>query len=453
MHFGGEIASLYYRSVVTSFTGLRRFTILWFGHLTSVIGTSMADFAITLWVWDQTESATALTLWGFFYQFPRLFTSLFAGILVDRFSRKKLMILSESVAATTTIALLGLLLTNQLVIWHLYVAFCINGGFQKFWQLAYRASLTLLVNPENYTRANSMNTAIGYTSAITAPALAGMFYPRIGLEGIWSINLATFVFAIVIIALLKIPQPLPGPVEKTASRIATAWKEAIFGFRYLLTSPSLRSLLLVTTLFWATLHLTEMIYDPMILARTDGSSEALAAVWSIAGIGGVTSAVLVSLWGGPRRRVNGMLTGFMGAGLAKTVFGIGQSLSVWMPAQFFSSMSFPLIESSEMALWTLATPAAVQGRVFAAHFLTYELVTAPIALIAGPLSDRIFEPAMQSSRFMQAVFGPIVGTGSGSGMGLLFTLSAIIMLLVGLSSYRWSQLLSVERANKDAETL
>ncbi|MEM9091952.1 MAG: MFS transporter [Cyanobacteria bacterium P01_F01_bin.53] len=434
---------------------MRRFTILWFGHLVSVIGTSMADFAITLWVWDQTKSATALTLWGFFYQFPRLFTSLFAGILVDRFSRKKLMMLSEAVAATTTTVLLGLLLTNQLAIWHLYVAFCINGGFQKFWQLAYRASLTLLVNPENYTRANSMNTAIGYISAITAPALAGLFYPRIGLAGIWPINLATFVFAIAIIALLKIPQPPPedGPVEKTASRFATAWKEAIFGFRYLLTSPSLRSLLLVTTLFWATLHLTEMIYDPMILARTDGNSEVLAAVWSSAGIGGLTSAVLVSLWGGPRRRVNGMLTGFMGAGLAKTVFGLGQSLSVWMPAQFFSSMSFPLIESSEMALWTLATPAAVQGRVFAAHFLTYELVSAPISLIAGPLSDRLFEPAMQSSKVMQTIFGPIVGTGPGAGMGLLFTLSALIMLMVGLCSYRWSQLMSVESLKDRAETL
>lgn len=415
----------------------------------------MADFAITLWVWDQTGSATALTLWGFFYQFPRLFTSLFAGILVDRASRKYLMILSEAVATISTLALLTLHLTDHLAIWHLYVAFCINGGFEKFGQLAHRASLTLLVKPKNYTRANSMNTAIGYSSAIVAPALAGVLYPIIGLGGIWQINLATFVFAITIIALLKIPQPAvkDGSVEKASSRMAIAWKEMTFGFRYLLGSPSLRALLLVTTVFWSTLHLTNLIYDPMILARTDGSSDALAAVSSIAGIGGVASAVLVSLWGGPKRRVGGMLAGFMGAGLAKTFFGLGQSLSVWLPAQFISSFSFPLIEGSEMALWTLATPAEVQGRVFAAHFLTYELVTAPIALIAGPLSDRVFEPAMQSSEVLQAIAGPIVGTGPGSGMGLLFMLSAIIMLVVGLCSHRWSRLLSVEKANKEAETV
>ncbi|MEL7226356.1 MAG: MFS transporter, partial [Cyanobacteria bacterium J06576_12] len=153
-----------------------------------------------------------------------------------------------------------------------------------------------------------------------------------------------------------------------------------------------------------------------------------------------TSAILVSVWGGPKHKVSGLLAGFMGVGLAKTVFGLGQNLSVWLPAQFFSSMSFPLIESSEMALWMLATPAAVQGRVFAAHFLTYELVTTPIAFIAGPLSDRILDPAMQSSRLMQTVFGPLVGTGPGSGMALLFAGSAIIAILIGACTWQWSTL-------------
>ncbi|MEM1310065.1 MAG: hypothetical protein AAGF98_11365 [Cyanobacteria bacterium P01_H01_bin.153] len=97
-----------------------------------------------------------------------------------------------------------------------------------------------------------------------------------------------------------------------------------------------------------------------------------------------------------------------------------------------------------MALWTLATPAAVQGRVFAAHFLTYELVSTPIALIAGPLSDRIVEPAMQSSGLLSAVFGPIVGTGPGSGIALLYTISAMFCLLVGVFSWRLPQLRGLE---------
>jgi hypothetical protein len=111
-------------------------------------------------------------------------------------------------------------------------------------------------------------------------------------------------------------------------------------------------------------------------------------------------------------------------------------------------MSFPLIESSEMALWNLATPAALQGRVFAAHFLTYDLVSALIALIAGPLSDRVFEPAMQSSAVMQAVFGAIVGTEPGSGMALLFVGSAIGLVGIGVLSWRAPQLRALENCDQ-----
>ncbi|MEM9008173.1 MAG: hypothetical protein AAGE59_32275 [Cyanobacteria bacterium P01_F01_bin.86] len=89
-----------------------------------------------------------------------------------------------------------------------------------------------------------------------------------------------------------------------------------------------------------------------------------------------------------------------------------------------------------MALWTLATPAAVQGRVFASHILTYDLVSVPITFMADPLSDRVFEPAMQSAAVMQGVFVPIVGAGPGSGMMLLFSGSAIICLMVGILSWR-----------------
>ncbi|MEM6452132.1 MAG: MFS transporter [Cyanobacteria bacterium P01_D01_bin.105] len=427
---------------------MRKFTILWLGYLIAEIGDRMAWFAITLWVWDQTGLATALTLTGFFSQLPRIFTALFAGILVDRTSRKRLMLLSKFVAALSTLSLLGLSLAGHLAIWHLYVTIFINGGFSRFGSIAYRASIKMLVRPDQYVRANSMDTAMWYASGIVAPPLAGLLYPIIGFGGLWCIELATTAVCLTVVALLHIPQPPPEaaeiPEEKASNRIAAVWKEVSFGYRQLLGSPQLRSLLLVTTLFHATLQLSNVIYDPFVLARTDGSSEALALVTAMAGIGGVTSAVLISLWGGPKRRVSGMLTGFMGAGLANILFGLGQSLSVWMPLQFFSSMSFPLILGSEMALWTLATPAAVQGRVFASHILTYDLVSVPITFVVGPLSDRVFEPAMQSSAMMQTVFGPIVGTGPGSGMALLFSGSSMICLMVGGWSWRLPALRGLE---------
>ncbi len=407
----------------------------------------MADFAITLWVWEQTGSVTALALTGFFYQFPRIFTSLFAGILVDRVSRKRLLIMSEGVAAVSTLVLWWLQANGQLTIGHFYAAAWINGGFEKFGQLAYRSSISMLVKPQNYTRASSMTTAASYGANIVAPAIGGILYPVLGLGGILPINFATFVVAIITIALLNIPQPQREDrfLGKATSWLTAAWQEVTFGFRYLWNSVNLRTLLMVTALFGALLKINDTLYNPMILARTDGSSQILGAISAIAGLGGITGAIIVSIWGGFERNKKGMLLGYISVGFAKVAFGLGQGIGIWFPAQFWAFMTFPLIWGSESALWMMATPAKVQGRVFAVSFLADDLLHTPIGLFAGVLSDLVLEPAMQSSVVMQKVFSPVTGSGAGSGMALLYVGSAIAMILIGMFGFKFTHIQQIKK--------
>jgi hypothetical protein len=204
------------------------------------------------------------------------------------------------------------------------------------------------------------------------------------------------------------------------------------------------AILLVTALFWFAHDLAETVGDPMILARSENNSQALGAIFSAAGIGGVTGAIVLSAWGGTKRRVNGMLAGFMGAGVAKTIFGLGQNLTIWLPAQFCSSLNFPLLGSSETALWMEATPPELQGRVFAANSLVLETVSAIATLIAGPLSDRFLEPVMQSQNGFSSLFAPIFGNDAGAGMALLYVVCAIAMFLVGAIGFRLPQLYQLE---------
>ena len=130
------------------------------------------QMGLTLWAWELTGSATALALVSFFFLLPRIFVSLFAGIIVERANRKHLMILGDALAASSTLGILILYLSGNLAIWHLYLAASINGGFGQIQQLAYSTSITLLVSPQNYTRANSMNSVVHYGSNIIAPAIA-----------------------------------------------------------------------------------------------------------------------------------------------------------------------------------------------------------------------------------------------------------------------------------------
>lgn len=420
---------------------MRTFTIIWFGQLISTIGSYMTNFALTLWAWQLTGSATTLALVGFFGQLPSIPVNLIAGIIVDRYDRKQLMILGDSIAAVSTIGIGILYFTNSLEIWHLYLAATVNGGFGQIQSLAYQTSITLIVPRSQLTRANSMNSSVHYGSVILGPALAGVLYPFVGLPGIVLIDLLTFGIAIVTLLLVFVPHP----PRQAKAEIETLFFKLTIGFRQVWQHPNLRLLLLITTLFWFFHDLGSAIDDSMILARSNSSPQALASISAAAGIGGVLGAIGLSLWGGPKRRIWGMLAGFMGAGVSKTVFGLGQLLRVWIPAQFCSSLNFPLLSSSETAIWMEKIAPEMQGRVFAANALVLQVVSAIAALIAGLLADRVFEPALMSGGRLTGLFGRIFGTGAGAGISLLYVLCSLAMILVGIVGFCLPKLRRIEK--------
>ncbi|MEP1080084.1 MFS transporter [Leptolyngbya sp. PL-A3] len=389
----------------------------------------MTEFALLIWTWELTHSATALALVGFFAQLPRIPMTFFSGFLVDRINRKHLMMLGDAIAALSSLAIALLYLTEHLQIWHLYLSAAINGGFGQIQRLAYSTSITLMVPPQHYTRANSMDSAVHYGSSILAPALAGTLYPIVDLSGILLVDLITFGVAIALLLTTTIPQPQPQNDSTPILQTLT------FGFRYIWQNPSLKALLLITALFWFVHDFGSALYDPMILVRSQGSAKVLGSVASAAGIGGVTGAVLLSAWGGPKRRIHGLLVGFIGAGLSKTIFGLGSSLAIWIPAQFCSSLHFPLLGSSETALWMETISPEIQGRVFSANALIVQVVSAIATLIAGPLADQIVEPLLQSNTSLSHWFTPIMGSEPGTGLAILYLLSSIGLIGIGLIGY------------------
>jgi DHA3 family macrolide efflux protein-like MFS transporter len=415
---------------------VRTFTVIWVGQLVSTIGSYMTDFVLTLWAWSATGSATSLAMMGFFSQLPRIPITLFAGLIVDRFNRKHLMLAGDAVAVLVTVGLAWLYFTETLRIWHLYGAMMLNGGFGQIQSLAYQTSISGLVPADKLTRANSMNSTVHYGAAIVGPALAGLLHPLIGVLGVMGLDVLSFGVALATLLFRSIPQPPP----TTGSRRDPLVAKLAFGFREVWRRPTWRTLLLISTLFWFFHDLGGAIYEPMILARSNGSAQVLASTASAAGIGGVAGAIMLSIWGGPSRKVNGMLAGFIGAGLSKTVFGLGLSPQVWLPAQFCSSLNFPLLGSSESAIWMTQIDPAQQGRVFAANALVLQVVSAGAALIAGPLAERILEPALLPTGALAGLLGGLASTGPGAGMALLYVLCALVMAGIGLGGYKVSTL-------------
>jgi len=411
----------------------------------------MTVFALTIWVWQVTGSATALTLVSFFVQLPRLLITPFSGIIVDRFNRKKLMLLGDIVAFLCTFTIGLLHFTDRLEVWHLYCVVAIYGGFGQIQTLAYSASIALIVPKEQYTRAGSMSSAVNYASAIVSPALAGGLYPIIGLGGIIAVDIATFFAGLITLLISHIPQPVAEESAAENPDKENIWQKLTFGFRYIFAKPPLLAMVIAFTIFALPNDIGKVLYNPLILSRTNGDSQILGSVTTAAGLGGVIGALLLGAWGGFKRKIHGMLLGFVGAGFFRAVVGFTQIPWLWMSSIFLSTMHTPLFYSSSNAIWYAKVPSSLQGRVLAADQSIGIVISLSAPLIAGPLADKVFEPAMQPGGVLVPIFGAIFGTGSGAGITVIYVIASIWMLLVGIGGYFFPTLRNVEELLPDCD--
>ncbi len=415
--------------------GMLGFAMVWVGQIVSVLASGMTTFAMTIYMYQQTHSATAMAFVQVAYITPFLIMSPIAGVMVDRYNRKLMMMISDIAGATATLILLILYITGHLQYWHIYLTSVVAGIGTTFQWPAYSAAISVMVPKEQYGRANGMMSLIEAGPGVLSPLLAGSLIPLIQIGGILLIDAITFWLAILALAMVFVPQP-PRTVDGEESQ-GSFLKQASFGFKYIFARPSLLGLQMV--FFFGNLFngIGFTVLAPMLLARTGQNTIVLGSVESAASIGMVVGGVAMSAWGGFRKRVHGVLLGWILASVGGSiVFGLGRGLPVWMPAIFFGGLFSPLINGSNQAIWQSKVAPDLQGRVFSARRLIAWFTNPISPIIGGTLADFVLEPAMkaQTSGLAQ-LLGPVFGTGPGAGMSVLMVICGIGGLLVGLTGY------------------
>ncbi len=428
------------------------FTVVWAGQFVSLLGTGMTGFALTIWAWQLTGKATALALVGLFNFTPTVLMSPIAGALVDRWNRKLVMMLSDLVAGLTTMVVLALIAASRLEIWHLYATGAVSGAFQAFQFPAYSAAVSMMLHKDQYARANGMIGLAGSASNIIAPVAASVLLGLIGTTGIMAFDVLTFIVAIG--ALLPVHIPNPPRTQSMDGARPSLLRDSVFGFRYIFERPSLLGLQLVFFSINLVMSLSLPLRPPMILARTNDNTIILGSVQSALGVGGVLGGALMSVWGGPRRRVHGVLMGMALSSLLGTMAtGLGREPLIWAFAAFSTMLFLPIINGCNQAIWQAKVPPEVQGRVFATRRLIAQ-ITAPVGMaLAGPLADWVFGPAMMPGGALAPLFGWLVGVGPGAGISLLFIVTGLIGALVGLSGYAFVSVRDAEDILPDHDAL
>lgn len=434
-------------------SGLSAFVIVWLGQLVSILATSMTQFGLTIFVYETAgdAKATAMGLMQVSYITPFLLVSPLAGVMVDRYNRKHMMMVSDLLAGAATVVILILRALGMLDLWHLYAASVVQGLGNAFQWPAYSAATTVMVPKEQLGRANGLWSLLEIGPNAVAPLLAGALLPVVGLTGILAFDVATFVFAIGALFLVRIPQP---PRTVAGQEGQGSWlTEAIYGFRYIFARSSLLGLQLVFLFGNLFTGIGATIFAPMILIRSGQSEIALGSVMTAGAVGGIAGSLIMSAWGGTKRKVHGVLLGHVLLGvLSMTLLGLGRGVAVWMVSSFLGTLLVPWIDGSNQAIWQAKVGPDVQGRVFASRRLI-AWVTQPIApLIAGPLADYVLEPGMRAGGNLTGLFGGLTGVGPGAGMALLLIVIGVLSSAVGVVGYFFPTVRNAETILPDHDT-
>lgn len=438
--------------ISVQFEGFQAFLVMWVGQIVSLTGTAMTRFAIIIWAYKLTGSSTTLAFISFFSFVPILLFSPIAGALVDRFPRKILLILSDLGAGLVNAGLLFLLLTGNLEIWHLYPAGFVAGAFESFQFPALSASVTMMVDKTQYARTSAMLGIANSASAIAAPILAGILLTYIDLAGILYIDIATFLIAVSTLLIIYIPQPLKS--DKGKSEKNGLANEIIYGVQYIWQRPSLMGLQIVFTLFNLAFSISVVLLAPMILSITNNDELVLGSVQMSLGIGGLIGGFIMTAWGGPKRKVNGILFGMIAIGsIGQIVVGLGNSVTIWILGSFLTMFFGALVKSSSQAIWQIKVPPGLQGRIFSVRRVFGQLTIPLGILLAGFLADQVFEPALMPDGRLAPLLGTIFGTSPGSGIRLIFVLTGLFVMLVGLFGYSFPIVRNIETLLPDHDAL
>ena len=415
------------------------FYALWATQSLSSLGSAMTGYALIVWSYTQEGSALTTALLTICSYAPYVALSLFAGALSDRWDKKRTMLLCDSFAAVTTVAVLLLLYSGRLALWHIYLVNLLSGAMNTLQQPASEVAVSVLAPAEQYQRVGGLRSLSNSLVTMLSPVLATALYGWGGLGPVILFDLGTFAAAFLTLALfIRIP---PVPRTDAPEPVLTAAKA---GLRYLWNHRGILDLML----FLAAINLTYAMYQTalpaLLLSRPNGGESVLALVNACCGAANLMGSVAVSLLPRPRSRVRVICNCLLLAmSTENLLLALGRGPGLWCLGAVIAWLGIPVMNANMEALLRSTIPVELQGRVYAARN-TLQFFTIPLgSLLSGVLIDRVLEPFM-ARQGETGLLVALFGTGKGSGAALLFLALAVLGVVTCLIFRRDRQIWALE---------
>jgi DHA3 family macrolide efflux protein-like MFS transporter len=368
------------------------FFTVWTGQAFSLVGSALVRFALIWWLTERTGSATTLTGATLSSLLPFILLGPFVGALIDRWNRRWVMVVSDSIVALLT-ALLAILYWLEIVqVWHVYVVLFLRSLGEIFQQPAMRASTALMAPREQLTRVSGMNETLMGVVNIVSPPVGALLLEILDVQGTLAIDVVTAVMAIAPLLFISIPNPENGPASEGKTLIdkwRTVLTDTMAGLRFMWRWQGALTVIAVLALVRFFLAPTMSLLPLLVTEHFGGGALQLAWINSAHGFGFVMGGIILSVWGGFRRQTLTSLTGLFGVGLGTAAFGLvpGTALKMALVVMFLRTMMLPILRGPIFAVVQSSVPAEKQGRVFTMVISLTTLMT-PLGLaIGGPVAD------------------------------------------------------------------
>lgn len=403
------------------------FFLIWTSQAISLIGSSLVGFALVWWMTKTTNSATVLTTAALVAGLPQIFLGPFIGALVDRWNRQWVMVLADGSIALVTLGIALLFAGGHVQLWHLYLLNFIRSIGGLFHWTAMQASTSLMVPKNQLSRVAGMNQTVQAVLSIATPPLGALLLGLIPMHFILSIDISTAMIAILPLLLLRIPQPETGETAQavTPRQVLADVRE---GLRYVGKWPGLVLIMALASVINFLLNPAGTLMPLLVTRHFNGGVWHLGAIESAWSVGTLAGGLLLSVWGGFKRKIFTSMSGLVLMGVGAVMIGVapGWAFGLAIAGQVVLGLMNPLVNGPLFALLQDCVAPEMQGRVFTLVGSLAGMMS-PLGLaIAGPVAERF-------------------------GIQVWFWFGGAFCILMGLSSLLVPAIMRLEETMKGSE--
>ena len=364
----------------------RRFFTFWFAQALSMIGSNLAQFAITWWMTKATGSATVLATATLFAILPGVLLGPLAGVFVDRWNRRAIMLVADGVGALSAALLVLLFWTDTIAVWHIYAITFVRSLAGTFHFTAVQSSTSLMVPKEQLARIAGLNQTLQGINMVVAPPLGALLLELLALPGMMAIDVVTALLAMALVFTITIPQP---QAATTATKQLSVLADLSTGLRYIWHWPGLFLGMCLSSFLNFLLNPAFSLLPILVTNHFQGDALQFATLNTTLGLGFVVGGVLLSVWGGFKRRIYTAVTGIVGMSIGTLLIAIAPADGYWVAVAGMAIFGIlnPIANGPFMAIMQAVVAPEMQGRFFTV-MNTMSAAMSPLGLLlAGPVAD------------------------------------------------------------------